>query len=149
MEKVAKYRDASRVTDLAAGRIVYPTLDALYAGVKLASRELGGRVVGVEDRFADPASSGYRDVLMTVQLEKGGHIAELRFELESVSKLAGIEHAIYEIRRGIEAQAKEERRDLTSTEAAFLRGLSETTKPMFEAAVKEGLGPVSGEQAAK
>jgi hypothetical protein len=149
MEKVAEYGDASRVTDLAAGRIVYPTLDALYAGVERASRELGDRVVDVKDRFAKPADSGYRDVLMNVKMDNGGHIAELRFELEPVSKLAGMEHAVYEIRRGIEAQAKEERRDLTGPEAAFLRGLSETTKPMFEAALKEGVGLASGEQAVK
>ena len=157
MEKVAEYGDASRVTDLAAGRIVYPTLDALYSGVERASSELGARVVDVKDRFADPAHSGYRDVVMNVKMDvkadgktdKGVHIAELRFELEPVSKLAGMEHAVYEIRRGIEAQAKQERRDLTATEAAFLRGLSKTTKPMFEAALEEGLGPASGGQAAK
>jgi hypothetical protein len=44
----------------------------------------------LKDRFQNPAKSGYRDILLNIDLN--GHYAEIRLELETLNQVAADEH---------------------------------------------------------
>jgi hypothetical protein len=144
MQKVReKQGDASQLYDLAAGRVVYPTMEKLSAGLAQTAKALegtGATIVRVKERFSDPMSSGYRDVLMNIRT-KEGIVTELRFELEPLLKISEGEHLPYEIKRGLDDLASREKRELTPDERRLKDTLDQITKPIYDAAFARALGP--------
>jgi hypothetical protein len=144
MQKVReKEGDASQLYDLAAGRVVYPTMEKLTAGLAHTAEALhgtGATIVRVKERFSEPMASGYRDVLMNIRT-KEGIVTELRFELEPLLKISEGEHLPYEIKRGLDDLASREKRALTPDERRLKDTLDELTKPTYDAAFARALGP--------
>lgn len=122
-DKLVEYdNDASRLKDLAAAKVEFDSLDHLYDALNAISDSSAVVVVGVKDRFINPQGSGYRDVLVNLRMSNG-HIAELRLHLAPVDVVAKWEHALYEVRRDIEALADAADRPLTVRERAVVDGL--------------------------
>jgi hypothetical protein len=144
MQKVReKQGDASQLYDLAAGRVVYPTMEKLSAGLAHAAEALrgtGATIVRVKERFSEPMSSGYRDVLMNIRTREG-LVTELRFELEPLLRISESEHLPYEIKRGLDDLASREKRSLTPDERRLKNALDEITKPTYDAAFARELRP--------
>jgi hypothetical protein len=103
MDKIAKWKgDAARLHDLAGAMIQYGTLADLYRGLEHLVHRAGPAIVSLEDRFARPQPSGYRDVQLRLRMSNG-HIAELRLHLRGVDDVAEWEHALFEVTRDFEA----------------------------------------------
>ena len=124
------------------GRVVYPTMEKLSAGLAQTAKALegtGATIVRVKERFSDPMASGYRDVLMNIRIdlgpEKGAIVTELRFELEPLLRISEGEHLPYEIKRGLDDLASREKRALTREE----RRLKDTLDRIAQADLRRGL----------
>jgi hypothetical protein len=120
--------DASRITDITRGRIVYETLDDLYSGLKTLHEE--GVIAYFKDRFLKPADSGYSDILTNVELSNT-HIGELRLELRQINEVASVEHLIYEQIRSIKAEVLIEGRDLTPQETMIMDNLQIQAQKLY------------------
>ncbi|WP_433289129.1 toxin glutamine deamidase domain-containing protein [Micromonospora sp. CA-244673] len=138
-DKVTKYGgNASRLRDLAAGRVSYQTLDGLYLGLaQLAANPLI-QVVRFEDRFREPQDSGYRDVQFLLRTSTG-HIAEFRLQLAALDQVAEWEHSLFEVWRDLEAVPGEQGRSLSDTESAIRNGIIRRQREHFWAALQTTL----------
>jgi len=123
-DKLSKYKgDASRLTDLVAGRLVFETVDALYQALERLHASAQVSLIRFEDRIITPQYSGYRDVTTLLRLPNG-HVAELRLELRALTEYAAqVEHPLYEVVRDIEAQAKALGRPLNAAEKYLVQTL--------------------------
>ncbi|MEV0325554.1 toxin glutamine deamidase domain-containing protein [Micromonospora echinospora] len=122
-DKVAKYGgDAARLTDLAAAKVEFRSLDRLYVALEKLSREPSIRILLSRDRFRLPQSSGYRDVQLRLRMANG-HVAELRLHLAQLDEVASWEHALYEVRRDLDALARQSGRELSPMEKSIRDGL--------------------------
>ncbi|WP_255292674.1 toxin glutamine deamidase domain-containing protein [Micromonospora sp. WMMA1996] len=130
--------DASQLKDLAGGYVSFDTLDELYGG--LARLRNDGRLdlVKFEDRFQSPQNGGYRDVQVFLRASNG-HIAEFRLQLAPLDKVATWEHSLFEVRRDLNAVARQEGRSVTVTESAIRRGVLRRQREMFWAALQTAL----------
>ncbi|NES15266.1 MULTISPECIES: toxin glutamine deamidase domain-containing protein [Micromonospora] len=138
-DKVVKYGgDASRLLDLAAGRVSYRRLGELYAGLSALQGDLRVTVVQFEDRFIDPQDSGYRDIQMMVRTSSG-HVAEFRLQLAALDEVATWEHSLFEVKRDLEAIAREQNRSLSEMESAIRQGISHRQREYFWAALQSTL----------
>jgi hypothetical protein len=99
-------------------------------------------VLDIKDRFVRPPSSGYRDVLLKLRMSNG-HVAELRLHLVAVEGVAEWEHALYEIRRDLDAIAKAANRPLTLAERAVRDGLLRRGQDAYWRALGNDRGEVS------
>jgi hypothetical protein len=138
---------ASQLYDLAAGRVVFPTMEKLSAALEHAPQALegtGATIVRVKERFTEPMASGYRDVLMNIRTREG-IVTELRFELEPLVEIAKQEHLPYEMKRGLDDLASRERRELSPDEARLKDALDQVTRPKYDQAFERLLreGPQS------
>ena len=130
--------DASQLKDLAGGYVSFGNLDELYGG--LARLRNDGRLdlVKFEDRFQSPQKSGYRDVQMFLRASNG-HIAEFRLQLAPLDRVATWEHSLFEVRRDLEAVAREEGRSVTVTESAIRRAVLRRQRELFWEALQTAL----------
>ncbi|WP_222949335.1 toxin glutamine deamidase domain-containing protein [Micromonospora chalcea] len=130
--------DASQLKDLAGGYVSFGSLDELYGG--LARLRNDGRLdlVKFEDRFQSPQKSGYRDVQMFLRASNG-HIAEFRLQLAPLDRVATWEHSLFEVRRDLEAVAREEGRSVTVTESAIRRAVLRRQRELFWEALQTAL----------
>ncbi|MBQ0903044.1 toxin glutamine deamidase domain-containing protein [Micromonospora sp. U21] len=130
-DKVNKYQgDASRLLDLAAAKVEFRCLDDLYAALSRIRDHPNVLVVSCEDRFVSPEDSGYRDVQLVVRM-RNGHLAELRLHLAALDVIATWEHALYEVRRDVEAIARAEGRALTRREESIADGILRRQQLLF------------------
>ncbi|MEU2614963.1 toxin glutamine deamidase domain-containing protein [Micromonospora sp. NPDC007271] len=138
-DKVAKYSgDASRLRDLAAGRISYQRLDDLYAALAALPDDPQVTILEFDDRFLEPQDSGYRDVQMMLRTSSG-HVAEFRLQLAALDDVATWEHALFEVRRDLGAVAREEGRSLSAKEMAIRNGIIRRQREYFWAALQSAL----------
>ena len=56
-------------------------------------------VVRVKDRLSEPASGGYRDVMLNVEMD--GHVCELQLHLKALIAIKSQAHRIYGILRSV------------------------------------------------
>jgi hypothetical protein len=120
MDKIAGYdNDASLLTDLAGAKVEFASLADLYDALERLSDV---RFVRFKDRFIKPQQSGYRDIQMLIRASNG-HVGEFRLHLSLVDEVASWEHALFEVRRDIDAVAEEQGRPVTSVEAAIRDGI--------------------------
>ncbi|MEU3452770.1 toxin glutamine deamidase domain-containing protein [Micromonospora sp. NPDC006766] len=138
-DKVAQYDgNASRLLDLAAGRISYERLDDLYAALAALRGDPRVRIARFEDRFVKPQESGYRDVQIMLRTSSG-HLAEFRLQLAAVDEVAQWEHSLFEVRRDLEAVARERGRSVSETESAIRKGIIQRQREHFWAALQSTL----------
>lgn len=128
--------DASQLVDVAGAKLVFDTVDDLYKALDLIRDR--GLIIRFKDRFVKPQRSGYRDILMNVELSNG-HVAELRLHLRSIDDAAKHEHLLYQERRTIEAEAETENRPLTPEEAARIETLLEQGSAVYDDAWKNSV----------
>ncbi|MFI7425542.1 toxin glutamine deamidase domain-containing protein [Micromonospora sp. NPDC049836] len=138
-DKIAKYGgDVSRLLDLAAGRLSYQRLADLYSGLVALQQDSQVRIVRFEDRFLDPQDGGYRDVQMMLSTSSG-HVAEFRLQLAALDNVAEWEHSLFEVRRDLEAVAREQRRPPSQAELAISNGIIRRQRECFWAALRSTL----------
>ncbi|MGW4497193.1 toxin glutamine deamidase domain-containing protein [Micromonospora sp. NPDC004336] len=136
LDKLVEYQnDVSSLKDLAAARIQFRRLDDLYRGLWRIGQEPGIDVLVKKDRFLKPQLSGYRDVLLSLRMSNG-HVAELRLQLAAMDEVAEWEHALYEVRRDLEAMAESQDRSLTTSELAIRDGLVAREQEAFRVALE-------------
>ncbi|MEU6204971.1 toxin glutamine deamidase domain-containing protein [Micromonospora musae] len=145
LDKLVEYdNDASRLTDLAAAKVEFHGLDDLYDALDELTRDPDVVLLDIKDRFVRPQLSGYRDVLLRLRTSNG-HVAELRLQLVALEGVAEWEHALYEVRRDLEALAEVADRPLTPTERAVRDGLLRRGQNAYWRALGYDRGEVSEE----
>ncbi|MFC4148218.1 toxin glutamine deamidase domain-containing protein [Micromonospora mangrovi] len=139
LDKLVEYRnDASRLKDLAAAKVQFRQLDDIYRAVDQLAADPQVVILDIKDRFLAPSPSGYRDVLVNLRMSNG-HVGELRLHLAALDRVAEWEHALYEVRRDLEAISEADGRPLTSRERAIRDGLLRRVQDSFWRALGEGL----------
>ncbi|MEU9738351.1 toxin glutamine deamidase domain-containing protein [Micromonospora chersina] len=134
-DKVAEYDgDASRLLDLAAGRVSYRTLEGIYAGLAALRANPQMQIARFEDRFLKPQGGGYRDVQFMLRTSSG-HIAEFRLQLAALDQVAEWEHSLFEVRRDLGSVAREQGRSLSDMESAIRKGILQRQREHFWAAL--------------
>ncbi|MER7995427.1 toxin glutamine deamidase domain-containing protein [Micromonospora chalcea] len=142
LDKLVEYEnDASKLKDLAGAKVQFDTLDAVYHALGRLAADPKVVILHVKDRFLDPQDSGYRDILLNLRMSNG-HMAELRLQLAAIEGVAEWEHALYEVRRDLEAVSESEGRSLTHTERAILDGLLRRAQGTYWSKVREDIGEV-------
>ncbi|WP_435819901.1 toxin glutamine deamidase domain-containing protein [Micromonospora tulbaghiae] len=142
LDKLIEYEnDASKLKDLAGARVQFDTLDAVYQALGRLAADPDVVILHIKDRFLDPQDSGYRDLLLNLRMSNG-HMAELRLQLAAVEEVAEWEHALYEIRRDLEALSESEGRPLTQTERAIRDGLLRRAQSAYWSRAQESIGEV-------
>jgi len=93
--------DCRRIVDAARGSIICETLAELAAVIQvlLADKTRAPMVVRVKDRLSEPASGGYRDVMLNVEIE--GHVCELQLHLAKLHGIKSQAHRIYKMKRSV------------------------------------------------
>ncbi|WP_433118040.1 toxin glutamine deamidase domain-containing protein [Micromonospora sp. CA-246542] len=130
-DKVAKRQgDASRLLDLAAAKVEFRSLDDLYGALERLRAHPDVEIASCDDRFLSPEDSGYRDIQLVLKTPSG-HLAEFRLHLAALDAVAVWEHALYEVRRDIDALARIEARELTGREAAIVDGILQREQQLF------------------
>ncbi|MFY1619466.1 toxin glutamine deamidase domain-containing protein [Micromonospora sp. WMMD736] len=130
-DKVAKRQgDASRLLDLAAAKVEFGSLDDLYGALERLRAHPDVEIASYDDRFLSPEDSGYRDIQLVLKTPSG-HLAEFRLHLAALDAVAVWEHALYEVRRDIDALARIEARELTGREAAIVDGILQREQQLF------------------
>ena len=140
MEKIAAdyAGDAARITDLARSSVIFKTEEQVLQALKMLQDNMN--VIRIKNRFQSPVN-GYRDVLLNV-LMPNGHIAEVQLHLLSILETKykyGDE--IYREIRTIEADAEQERRDITSNEAKRIEQLRSQAKELYDRAFEQSKMP--------
>ncbi|MBM0279596.1 toxin glutamine deamidase domain-containing protein [Micromonospora tarensis] len=130
-DKVVKHQgDASKLLDLAAAKVEFGNLDDLYAALGRIRDHPDVVVVSFQDRFLTPEASGYRDVQLVLRT-RNKHLAEFRLHLAALDAVAVWEHALYEVRRDVDALARAEGRALTAREGAIADGILRREQQLF------------------
>ncbi|MFE3954959.1 ADP-ribosyltransferase [Nocardia sp. NPDC059091] len=143
-DKIREYKgDVSQLTDLVGAKIVFDRVSDVYNALEKIAADPRVEIVSFKDRFASPQPSGYRDLQMKVRMPNG-HIAELRVHLSHVDEVAVHEHALYEVRRDLEALAEQEGRLATPEESALQAELQRHYNEQFWEATKKGLAEELG-----
>ncbi|MEV4143323.1 toxin glutamine deamidase domain-containing protein [Amycolatopsis sp. NPDC049691] len=129
--------DASLLVDLAGAMIQFERVQDAYAALAQIADHPDLEIVDFDDRFANPAPAGYRDLQMSVRID--GHVAELRLHLKSLDDVSAYEHSLYEVRRDLKALAKAEGRSYTNEEQALIDGLVKRERELFWDALQGSL----------
>jgi Region found in RelA / SpoT proteins len=124
--------DASRLVDIAGSKVVYETVDDLYIALSKFNKEY--KILKIKDRIQKPMISGYRDVLINIEM-KNGHIVEFRLHLKEMDVAAETGHKIYEQRRTLEAISTQ--RELTISELKKKYELIQKEKNLYDNAWKK------------
>ncbi|MGR5065068.1 phosphoribosylglycinamide formyltransferase [Photobacterium sp. DNB22_13_2] len=129
-----------KLTDLARGTLVANNISSLVDAFNHLSRE--STIVETKNRFKQPASSGYRDLKLLVQLPQTGLIAEVQLHLDTIAEIkSGPEHDIYETIQHIERQASQEQRLLNDIEVAKIKVLRQESQQLYQQAWHQYLQP--------
>ncbi|MBE1575268.1 hypothetical protein ACFORH_33560 [Amycolatopsis roodepoortensis] len=144
LDKLAKDDGTGSVlTDVVGALVRFDTVADVYRALailhaRLASEGSPISIVYLEDRFAGPQKSGYRDIQMSVRLSSG-HIAEFRLHLKSIDEVARYEHSLYEVRRDFAAVSREQDRAVTPEETAIEALILRRERELFQEATNRGM----------
>ena len=137
MDKLVEYgNDASRLKDLAAAKVEFSALNDVYDALADLVEDPEVMILDVKDRFVAPNGSGHSDILLNLRLSNG-HVGELRLQLKAMEAVAEWEHALYEVRRDLDALADLDGRSLTTMETAVRDGLLRRTQTIYWNAVQQ------------
>jgi len=116
--------DASYLLDIVAATVLYDHLDQLHDALARMNRGdfAGLDICRVQDRFAHPTPSGYRDIVTNIRFSNG-HIGELRLGLKSIWEYSevGSGRSNHLIVQAIEKAADVEQREMTPEERSLIR----------------------------
>jgi ppGpp synthetase/RelA/SpoT-type nucleotidyltranferase len=112
--------------DLLGGKIICPSLDRVYTVAQSVEKTF--KIVGFKDRFAEPQSSGYRDLQFQVQIEQR-HIAELKVVHVRINELDEIEHRLYEIVRTLNKKVRSS--EINFAENMVREELQKTSRKLY------------------
>ncbi|WBB77356.1 toxin glutamine deamidase domain-containing protein [Micromonospora sp. WMMD882] len=136
-DKIAKYGgEVSRLLDLAAAKIEFSSLGDVYRALAALREEPEVEIIHLRDRFRNPQDSGYRDIQLQLQMSNG-HIAEFRLHLAALDEVAKWEHALYEVRRDLDAVAREATRELSVAERAVRDSILRREQGLFWQALSD------------
>lgn len=124
-----KIPEANRLVDIAGSKIIYNSLKDLYSALEKFSSEY--KILKIKDRIQKPLTSGYRDILMNIEM-KNGHIVEFRLHLKDIDKAAESGHKLYQERRSLEAISTH--RELTVPEQIRVEKLISQEENIYEKA---------------
>jgi hypothetical protein len=141
-DKIAGYQGlADRLRDIAGAKIEFQNLGDLYAALDRLRLDPTVTIVQFSDRFREPQRSGYRDIQLMLRTSNG-HIAEFRLHQAALDEVAVWEHALFEVRRDIEAIAEQEGRAMTATERAIRDGVMREEQSQFWQALRSTIPEV-------
>jgi len=135
--------DWAKLLDVVRASIVVDTieeieevLDALRkSGMKMAKKP--------KDRFSNPTSVGYRDIMINVEYPNG-HAGELQIHLKQIFLAKEEGHNIYERVRGIAAKAELKGDDsLTDEEQAIFDSANAEMKELYDEAWMKSIGKMA------
>ena len=125
--------DASQITDLARASIVAGSIQDLMQVYQILNEQT--QVVKQKNRFAEPKTSGYRDLNLLVRLPQSGMIAEVQLHLQDIANIKnGPEHKVYEKVQMIEANAYKQKRSLSEFELAQIAQLRQESHKLYHKA---------------
>lgn len=126
--------DASRITDIARSSVIFETESQVLQALDMLQDDMN--VIRIKNRFQSPVN-GYRDVLLNI-LMPNGHIVEMQLHLRSILEVKyKFGDNIYQEIRSIEADAEQEQRDLTPSEAKRIQELSSEAKRLYDRAFEQ------------
>ena len=103
VEKVEKEYggDYARVVDVVRASAVFQNAADLARLVGSLSDDGATevKVVRVKDRFSNPVSGGYRDMLLNVRVGDLQHVGELQLHIESIKAIKPKAHRLYDLLR--------------------------------------------------
>ncbi|WP_253866678.1 toxin glutamine deamidase domain-containing protein [Micromonospora sp. WMMA2032] len=141
-DKLVEYEyDAAQLKDLAGAKVQFDTLDGVYRALGRLTGDPRVVILHIKDRFLEPQVSGYRDILLNLRMSNG-HTAEIRLHLTALDEVAEWEHALYEVRRDLEAVSESQGRSMTRTELAIRDGLLRRVQDAYWLRVQESAGKV-------
>ncbi|MBI5497836.1 MAG: LysM peptidoglycan-binding domain-containing protein [Deltaproteobacteria bacterium] len=124
--------DPTRLKDLARGMVVYDSPEAFARGLEDLRRTYPDAVI--KDRFTTPTAEGYRDVIAHVPMQ--GTTVEVQLQHRDVLAVKeGPGHRIYEQIRSLEARARQDGRALTGPEQAYVDGLRQRSRALYDVAL--------------
>lgn len=120
--------DASRITDLARSSVIFATESQVLQALEALQQDMN--VIRIKNRFANPVN-GYRDVLLNISMPNQ-HIVEMQLHLRTILD-AKYEFGdkIYQEIRTIEANAIQEKRNLTPDEVKRLESLRNQAEELY------------------
>jgi hypothetical protein len=121
--------DASRLVDIAGSKVVYETVDELYFALNKFNKKY--KILKIKDRIQKPLVSGYRDILINVEM-KNRHIVEFRLHLKEMDIATETGHKFYQQRRTLEAIST--KRELTIEEQITIKKLKAQEKTLYDKA---------------
>lgn len=136
-EKVASdYEDDwSRLLDIVRAAVAVDSMEELYETLE----SLEADIVRKKDRFKNPMSNGYRDLLINLRLPSG-MIAEIQFHLKTILAARERERLAYDVMRAVKAALKEEGREsMSSGEAAAVERATTISRHLFDQAWQEAV----------
>ena len=123
--------DLGRVLDGLSATLVYETLNDLFAAFPTVNEKY--KIVRLLNRFKIPLPSGFRDILINVDLEDG-FIGEVRLNIKPIADLYRFhEDAIARLHETVEPALLEQRR-LTAEESRRVFGLWRELKEAYDKA---------------
>jgi hypothetical protein len=127
---VTKEPEANLLVDIAGSKIVYNKLSNLYKALEKVNKEY--KILRIKDRIQTPVDSGYRDILMNLEM-KNGHIVEFRLHLKEIDEVAANGgHKLYQQRRTLDAISTQ--RDLNLQELKMRFKLIKQEMNLYEGA---------------
>jgi len=132
--------DWSRLTDVVRASIAVDSFDEIgevmgelrKSGMKLAKKP--------KNRFANPTTEGYRDIMMNVEFPNG-HIGELQVHVKPMLEAKSKAHKLYEVSRGLSAKAKKEgRSDMTPEEWDEFKKVRQQQQQIYNGAWQKATG---------
>ncbi|WP_156915980.1 hypothetical protein [Desulfatirhabdium butyrativorans] len=123
---------AARLTDIVGGTLLYDRVEDVVSAFKLIGKDPA--VSKAKNRFENPTSDGYRDIMMVVNV--GGHLCELQLNTHAIleAKEKGLGHKLYEITRQLKAIAnnnKSEGGDLYFTARGYVDELTDISIKVY------------------
>lgn len=125
--------NARRITDLARATLVADDVPSLVEAYEILNRE--ATIVKVKNRFKSPGESGYRDLMVLVELPESKLIAEVQLHLKGIAEVkSGPEHKLYEEIQAIERQASQAKRALSKWEQAKIKQIRQQSRDLYQKA---------------
>ncbi len=133
---IGKYEgDFSAITDFVRSSIQFDDLDSVYRALGQLEAK-GVKIVRINDRFARPLDSGYRDIILGVEMPSG-HVAEMQLHVRSILAVKEENHLLYEQVRSIMDNAAGRR--LTAAELSRVRELNAIQRVSYEGALRQAV----------
>lgn len=135
----AKYDgNFAAITDFSRATLQFDDLESVYRSLDALERR-GIKIVRLDDRFAKPLDSGYRDIILGVEMPNG-HVGELQLHVRGILAVKEENHLLYEEARSIVAKARAANRKMTAKELVRVNELNNQQRVSYETAFVEALG---------